>query len=39
MMLIILPQSVRIVIPSLINEFIMLLKETSVVDSLIDGSD
>ena len=31
MMLIILPQSVRIVIPSLINEFIMLLKETSVV--------
>jgi His/Glu/Gln/Arg/opine family amino acid ABC transporter permease subunit len=31
MMLVVLPQSVRIVIPSLFNEFIMLLKETSVV--------
>lgn len=31
MLLVVLPQSVRIVIPSLFNEFIMLLKETSVV--------
>lgn len=31
MMLIVLPQAVKIAIPSLFNEFIMLLKETSVV--------
>ena len=31
MLHIILPQSIRIVIPSLFNEFIMLLKETSIV--------
>ncbi len=31
MMLIVLPQTVKIILPSLFNEFIMLLKETSVV--------
>ena len=35
MMLVVLPQSVRIVIPSLFNEFIMLLKETSVVGFIV----
>ena len=31
MMLIVLPQTIKIIIPSLFNEIIMLLKETSVV--------